>query len=262
MKNIGYIKKINSIFMIMISLFTVTMVVFLVTVAYFISNAWASNNVTLAGPVEVYCVGGSATGYTDIAGAGNLEISIPDITNTTILIPNMPVGLRANAKIAYAKSIALLRAKVEVVFENKADFPGKTNDDFVNLGNTFVASLEHSDTVSSGWFKYQNYWYYVGSNLRSGVDTRLVVIDHTPAEENTSCDHVDEEGNSYVKFIDNDFRIPKDIDSSWSGLEVVVRITFEAIQGFIPNVLGYDIGNANKTINAALPIFNNQSITE
>ena len=206
------------------------------------------------------CVGGSDSGYLDITGAGKLEISVPDVTDSSVLIPNMPIGIRANAKIANADSIALLRAKLELSFQNQEDFADKTPEEIEEVHELFLGTIESIDTVSASWIKVGSYWYYVGANERNDADTILVVINHDPAESNTTCDFVDSENNSYIKFIDNDFRVPKDMDSSWSGLEIVIKITFEAVQGFIPNSDGVDIGDANKTITSALPIFNNENI--
>lgn len=260
MKNLEAIRKYNSIFLTLMALFTVAIVIVSTTLAYFISSDWADNGITMAGPVYVYCVGGSASGYVDITGSGNLEISIPDVTDDSILIPNMPIGIRANAMIANADSVALLRAKLTIDFLNEEDFTSKTPEEIEAVHELLVSSIESIDTVVASWVKVGDYWYYVGSHERLDAETVLVVIDHSAPESNTSCDYVDDEHNSYIKFIDNDFRIPKTLDSSWSTLEIMIRITFEAVQGFIPNSDGVDIGDENKTITSALPIFNNENI--
>ena len=261
MKNLETLNKFNSIFLFLMALFTVAVVVVTTTLAYFISNDWADNGITMAGPVLVSCVGSSDGGYLDITGSGNLEISVPDVTDSSILIPNMPVGLRANAKIAYADSIALLRAKLDVTFTNIDEFTSKTPEEIDSIYDLFYSAIETTDSVVANWVKVDDYWYYVGSNTRDGAETLLVVINHNSADNNTTCDYVDDENNSYIKFIDSDFRIPKDIDSSWSTLKVVIKITFEAVQGFIPDSTGVDIGDSNKTISKALPIFNNENIS-
>ena len=260
MKNLEVLKRYNSIFLTIMAMFTVAIVIVSTTLAFFFATDWADNGITMAGPVLVSCVGGSAGGYIDITGAGKLEISIPDVTDSAVLIPNMPIGIRANAKIANADSVAVLRAKLEVSFTNQADFTDKTAEELNEVHELFVETIEGIDTVSASWVKVDSFWYYVGANERDDANTVLVVINHEPAESNTTCDFVDADNNSYIKFIDNDFRIPKDLDSSWSGLEVVIKITFEAVQGFIPNADGVDIGDENKTITSALPIFNNQNI--
>ena len=262
MKNLQVRRYYNSIFLAIFAIFTVAIVFTMTTLAFFFYDAWAVKGIKMAGPVIVTCVGSSSGGYTDISGAGNLEITIPDITNKSVLIPNMPVGLRANAKIAYAKSIAVLRAKIDITFTNSDTFlANKTQEEIDAIHDLFLDDIEAIDTIAASWVKVDDYWYYVGSNERNAENTLLVVIDHKPAAENTTCDYVDDDGNSYIKFIDNDFRVPMTIDSSWSDLEVVISITFEAVQGFIPDLTGNDIGDENKTISRALPIFNNENVT-
>lgn len=225
------------------------------TIAYFFDSDFGTGVVGMSGGVYIEAVGKGDKNI-GLDQSGNFD-SIEDNATTNLiitlsdeyerLIPGMDVTIDANCKVFASTTSPLLRAKIEFQMYNQ--------DDQTHEGATKVFTDMHDDLTSiiesNNWRIHtaegedEAYWYYVGDvvqkpNVSTG-DLVLKEIDVT-------------DGDDVISFIDEPIKFPSYVDSTYSGFGVVIKITFQAIQNFIPDKNGNRLSN---TITNAQMIFKN-----
>ena len=163
------------------------------------------------------------------------------------LIPGMDVSVDANCKVFASTTKPLLRAKIEFEMYNESD------ETHVGAENVFTDMHDDLSTIIYGnnWRIYtapgedEAYWYYVGDVVQpTGVETGGLLLQEIDVSS----------GDDVIEFINESIKFPTYVDSSYSGFGVVIKITFQAIQNFIPDKNGNRLSN---TINNAQMIFKN-----
>lgn len=217
------------------------------TVAFFFSNDWASNKVTMSGKVDIEAVGkGDEYGsIEDTLSSSNLIVTLED--DYKHFIPGAKISVPANVKVYQSTSKPLLRAKFTLK-TYRDDVILDDDTDVYNIMPQMTAEL-HSIITGNGWVldtteanEEDRYYYYIGNN-----DVNSTLGDTIMSEVDVTA------GNAIVLFIDKDITFPTNVESDQSGYKVQFVITFEAIQNYIPDTSGAKLPN---TITNSKIIFN------
>lgn len=224
------------------------------TLAFFYDGEWGSNIVGLSGKVKIQAVGvgdhdvdletpGNFDSIEDTIDSSNLIITLGDGYQT--LVPGMDVFIDANCKVFESTTSPLLRAKIEFMFvDNDDNEIGETNQVLSDMQGRIAAVIQ-----SNNWVIYtapgetQAYWYYLGSQSQTGItETGNKIMEEVEVTG----------GDAVVDFIDAPIEFPTYVDSSYSGFRCIVKITFQAIQNYIPDKDGHKLDN---TISNSQQIF-------
>lgn len=235
-KNFGT-KKVNYL--------PITLVLFAcivtVTLAFFFGSDWASGFFKLSGKVDIEAVGKGDT-YSSIEDRGsvsNLKIELDrDYPN---LIPNMPIRIDVNCKVKKSSTKPLLRAKFSLEILEKDTDNQFQEPEGKNIFEDLNNQLKTTITNNSNWYLFSDgFYYYIESfDETNAGDSFLKEIDATS-------------GDVIVPFIAESITFSKEADNTYSGLEINISITFQAIQNFIPDDNGVELP---KTITNSQKIF-------
>ena len=215
------------------------------TLAFFYDDEWGSNVVGLSGKVVIEAVGkgdhgvsldteGNFDSIEDTIDSSNLIITLGDGYQT--LVPGMDVFIDANCKVYASTTSPLLRAKIEFLFvDNDSNEIGETNQVLADMQGRIAEVIR-----SNNWVQYtapgetQAYWYYLGDVSQTGIaDTANKIMKEVDVTS----------GDDIVDFIDEPIEFPTYVDSSYSGFRCIVKITFQAIQNYIPDADGHKLAN-------------------
>lgn len=229
-----------------VSLLPILLVVFCcivtLTIAFFFSDDFATGHLGISGKVQIVAVG-KGDEYNSIENgvtSTNLVIELDNGHDT--LIPGMPLRMDANCKVKRSTTKPLLRAWLNLGLYN-TETMDKIEDWNENAG-VIVDINNQLDTIITGSSKWvladDGFYYYINSKNAILGDSILEEIDATA-------------GDVVIHFIDKAIKFPTSVDSDYSGLGVKIRITFQAIQNYIPDENGQKLPN---TIDNSYKIFN------
>lgn len=220
-------KQSFSLFMILIVVGMVYFVGF--TLAFFADSGWANNGIGMAGKVLIEAVGNGNASIEDTHKC-NLEIDLDD--EYSVLIPGMPMSLIANCKVYQSTTSPLLRAKIETSMTTSSS--DETEKEATLNIIEYMSNKLMTAVTKNGWTENDDgYLYYVGTNPEYGVENDVLL---KPIE-------VDDTQSEVVDFINTSIEFPTDVGKSYSGLGVKFKITFQAIQDFIPDDNGQKMEN-------------------
>ena len=210
-----------------------------VTIAFFANSEFATSLLGMSGKVKIEAVGKGNKSIEDNSTC-NLEIQLD--RDYGVLIPNMPITIYANCKVKRSTTKPLLRAKFQVTVFDKYGNP------YVETGENLVSTdiytmLCHNVLDDDSWYLHTDgYFYYIQIlNEENKENSILQEVDATTED-------------TIVNFLNNStIRIPSYIDDSYSGLNIKIKIVFQAIQNYIPDNNGNKLPN---TITNSLKIFN------
>jgi hypothetical protein len=208
-----------------------------VTLAFFASSDFANSNITMSGKVQIEAVGRGDLTVEDTASC-NLEIYLDDTYE--VLIPGMPIDLPANCKVMQSTTSPLLRAKLEVLLTNSQEDETE-HEDAMNVAQNMNTQLL-TMIKANGWHAHTDgYLYYIGTSpiYNSGGKPLLFEVNVT-------------DGPVVVDFINDTIEFPTFVDETYSGFGIKFKITFQAIQNYIPDEYGDRLEN---TIENSIDIF-------
>lgn len=208
-----------------------------ITLAFFTSSDYGSNYIGMSGKVQIVAVGEGDISIEDNDSC-NLEVSLD--SNYSSLIPGMPISLPANCKVLQSTTSPLLRARFQVVL-TKSKTDATEMEDTIGLVQNMSGQLM-SIIDNNGWELHSDgYLYYVGRTPTYTQDGELLL----KAVNVSARDEI-------IDFINSGITFPTFVDQTYSGLGVKFKITFQAIQDYIPNDKGERMDN---TIPNSLKIF-------
>lgn len=211
------------------------------TLAFFYYSDFSNEALTMSGKVKIEAVGEGDLTIEDDTKC-NLKINFDD--EYDVLIPGMPIDMPANCKVYASTTKPLLRAMLTLDFESPTTALETYSDEYTDESIVLQRLLsQFADEIEgNGWYMHtDSYYYYVGVGATiQGNSTILAEVDATG-------------GNVVVPFIDSEVKFPTEVDSAYSGSEFKVKITFQAIQNYIPDTQGNKMEN---TINNSQKIFN------
>ena len=217
-----------------------------ITLAFFFDSDFASNNLNMSGQVKIEAVGegDEYSSIEDTLTSSNMVIKLQD--NYPVLVPNMEIDISANCKVYRSTTMPLLRAKVELLLMDTStgnDQADVVIDDIYQQFSNII--LDNNDWVI---YKYDtddtDYFYYIGT-----------ITQTTTSVENYLLQEIDvTQENKVIHFIDKPITFPSYVTSDYSGLGVKIKVTFQAIQNYIPDSSGNKLPN---TIANSQKIFNN-----
>ncbi len=204
------------------------------TLAFFVANDYATNYAQLSGKVMIEAVG-KGTMYNSIEDSGTCNMVITLEDGYTVLIPGMQIDMHANVRVNRSTTKPLIRAKFslklyENVGANYVEIPAGRDQE--NLLGQMQYQL-HQIVDDNGWYQYSDgfYYYIAGNDVESTPgNTLLAQVDATDTQQ-------------VVHFINEPVIFPESVTSEYSALRLVVKITFQAIQDFIPDDQGLKIDN-------------------
>jgi len=218
-----------------------------ITLAFFTDNDFADKGVTMSGKVLIEAVG-KATAYESIEdtennGVVSTKLKINILDNYDYLIPGTPLEIPVNCKVLKSTTKPLLRASMVLnLVDAETSVPQVDTEGVIGDINSQVSSIVQANE----WHLHTDGWYYFVGNepqdpeALSG-DMLLQEIETEGVVEGT-----------YVPFITSNITFPTYVERDYSGLGVVMQITFQAIQNYIPDSNGNKMDN---TITNSLKIF-------
>ena len=214
-----------------------------ITLAFLFNSDFASGFLGISGKVEIIAVG-KGDEYNSIEnGVSSSNLVIELDKGYKVLIPGMPLRMDVNCKVKRSTTKPLLRAWLsldlyDVDTMEKIDDWGEDAGVIIDINN----QLDSVITCNSKWVLHNDgFYYYVTSIDDANVgDSILQEIDATA-------------GDVIIPFIDKEIKFPTFVDSTYSGFGVKIRVTFQAIQNYIPDDNGQKLPN---TIDNSYKIFN------
>ena len=210
------------------------------TLAFFFTSDWATSHLQMSGKVQITAV-----------GKGDLYNSIENDVNSSnlvieydrdygVLIPGEPIRLDANCKVGRSTTMPLLRAKLVLELKN-VDTDTPYDETQINVIANLNDQLDDIILDSASWYLHTDGFYY------------LVLTKNDSAPENSILKEINAtESDVIINFINKEITFPTFVTSDYSGLSVRFKITFQAIQNYIPDDNGDQIPN---TIKNSLKIF-------
>lgn len=200
-----------------------------VTLAFFFDSEFGTNNTTMTGKVQIKAVGMGDLTIEDDASC-NLVIYLDD--EYDVLIPGMDINIVANCKVLQSSTKPLLRAKIDMNLADRQT--GEELTDSLEIMEDMYGQLCSDIELAGKWFQYTDgYFYYLGDVDQKGATGGNQVMEEIDV---TGDDKV-------ITFIPGEITFPTYVDSSYSSLGVYVKITFQAIQNFIPDSEGDQVDN-------------------
>ncbi len=212
------------------------------TLAYFFTSDWASSHLQMSGKVEILAVGRGDTYNSIENGVSSSNLVIEYDNNYGVLIPGEPIGVYVNCKVSQSSTQPLLRAKM-VLELNTADTDEPYDDTQIKVIENLNKQLNDIIVGNNTWYLHDDGYYYFVKSIDADNPQNSVLneIDATA-------------GDKIVNFITEPIKFPTNVTSEYSGLAVKFRITFQAIQNYIPDDNGNKLPN---TIQNSQKIFNN-----
>lgn len=239
-----YYQKTNIPYLLISCILSIFLVVG-TTLAFFYADDFATNSTTMSGKVVIKAVGaGDAYESIEDTSTSNLIITLQD--NYPVFIPNMKINLNANCKVYMSTTKPLLRARLELLLIDMSTGEIDKEAFIDDIYGQFVDNI----LDNSKWIKYkvngeaEEYFYYIGTTQQS-------------ADEGDYGNYLLEEidvstEDKIIHFINEPIKFPSYVTSEYSGLGVQIKITFQAIQNYIPDDDGHKLEN---TIDNAQKIF-------
>lgn len=210
------------------------------TLAFFFNSDFASQWVKMSGRVSIEAVGrGDAyNSIEDTGSSANLDIQLD--RDYGVLIPNMPLTIYANCKVKRSTTKPLIRAKMTITIFDTNNNPYDEEGEHDWQSDLF-SQLDNNITNNTNWYFHSDgYYYYLNSVENTGNENSIL-----KEVDATSSDTI-------VNFLDKPITFPSYIEDDYSGLQVKIKIIFQAIQNYIPDDNGNKLPN---TINNSLKIF-------
>ncbi|MGN0960962.1 MAG: hypothetical protein ACI4PF_02040 [Christensenellales bacterium] len=219
----------------LISCILVLFLVVGITLAFFFDNDSASQNIQMSGQVRIEAVGEGDTysSIEDTSTSSNLVIKLQD--DYPVLVPNMEMEIYANCKVYKSNSKPLLRAKMELILIDMSTSSEETNSVIQDIYDQFTDIILFDDD----WVKYKvddgatEYFYYIGNVTQTESNVENYLLQEIDVTDN----------DMVVHFIDEPIKFPSYVTSDYSGFGVQIKITFEAIQNYIPDDNGNQLTN-------------------
>ena len=212
------------------------------TLAYFFTSDWASSHLQMSGKVEIVAVGKGATYNSIEDGVSSANLVIEYDNDYGVLIPGEPIGVYANCKVSQSTTQPLLRAKLILELKNP-DTNTDYDDSELNIISNLNQQLNDIIVGDNSWYLHSDGYYYYVKTINSD-DPKSSILKEVDASD----------GDTIVNFITQPIEFPKNVTSEFSGLAVKFKITFQAIQNYIPDENGNKLQN---TIQNSLRIFDN-----
>jgi len=220
------------------------------TIAFFYNDDYATSKIGMSGKVKIEAVGeGEAYNSIEDTHTSNLVITLGN--GYDVLIPGMEVDINANCKVYKSTTKPLLRAKLEFLVTDNVTGSESDGTGFEGgqIGSTDLVVAEISGQLISEirrnkWYLHTDgYYYYLGDVDQGSAEYGDQKMQEVAV---TSGDFV------VIDFLSEPFTFPTQIDSSYSGFGVQFKITFQAIQNYIPDENGNKKSN---TITNSITIF-------
>lgn len=224
-----------------------------ITIAFFFDSDYADNTFQMSGAVVIEAVGENGSSIEDVEDEDGLtsKLVINLVDNYKYLIPGAPLSIPVSCKVYQSTTSPLLRASFNLKLYRSVDdaqnpleevdlnelFPaGDDRRDFL----TDVSDQISSKIISHGWYLYNGYYYYVGNDFKAsddkGANTILEEVDVT--QSNVIIDFIKASSRKPDGTLEGDPIIfPPYVDPTFSGLNVILSITFQGIQNYLPESL-------------------------
>jgi len=210
-----------------------------ITLAFFASSDFASSHVGMSGKVLIEAVGSGNKLIEDTLDSCNLEVNLQD--DYDVLIPGMEIEVIANCKVHKSTTKPLLRAKLDVDLTD--NLTGEIPSDEMNIVSDIYSQLIEKIEDENNWYLHiDSYFYYIGDENQTADDKGDYILKEIDATEN----------DTIIAFIPDSIIFPTFVDKTYSGLGIKFKITFQAIQNYIPDDDGKQLLN---TINNSQKIF-------
>ena len=210
-----------------------------ITLAFFASSDFASSHVGMSGKVLIEAVGSGNKSIEDTLNSCNLEIKLQD--DYEVLIPGMEIEVIANCKVHKSTTKPLLRAKLDVDLTD--NLTGEMPSDEMNIVSDIYSQLIEKIEDENNWYLHiDSYFYYIGDENQTADDKGDYILKEIDATAN----------DTIVTFMPDSIIFPTFVDKTYSGLGIKFKITFQAIQNYIPDDDGKQLLN---TINNSQKIF-------
>lgn len=214
------------------------------TLAFFFATDWASKSLVMSGKVDILAVGDGNVSIEDNNSISKLVITLDNGYNR--LIPGMPIEMPVSVRVTRSTTKPLIRARIQMKILDRETMT-EQSDELAALQNMYGQMINIIE--SNDWYLHTDgYFYYISGVTQTGVggNTILTEVDATAK-------------NEVIPFIDDLITFPTWITHSYSGLAVEYKITFQAVQNYIPDENGRQLPN---TITNSLKIFNEFSDSE
>lgn len=208
------------------------------TLAFFFATDWASKSIEMSGKVDILAVGDGNVSIEDNNTISKLIITLDNGYDK--LIPGMPIEMPVSVRVTRSTTKPLIRARVTMKILDRETMT-EQSDELAAIQNMYGQMLDIIE--SNDWHLHTDgYFYYVSGVTQTGEggNTILAEVDATAK-------------NEVLPFIDDKITFPTWITHAYSGLAVQYKITFQAIQNYIPDENGRQLPN---TITNSLKIFN------
>lgn len=207
-----------------------------ITIAFFFNSVFGNSTIHMSGKVDIEAVGDGELedpdSFSSIEDTHTTKLVVTLADGYKVLIPGMDISVDANCKVYQSTTSPMLRAKLEFVLIDtstgleidRSDFEngeiGSSNYLVSDICGKLIDIIEEND-----WYLHtDSYYYYLGDVVQpvgaTGGNQFLKEVSVV-------------NGDVVVPFLNQSFKFPTGVDSSYSGFGVKIKITFQAIQNFI-----------------------------